>query len=552
MLSGKLGKKEWEAFSRKFASYLQFGDEFALRVIAAKGDKEAMFAVFKVVCTHLDRVGQAESKDYSFDVSRFLLQELIVAKRSTRNVVRQKQVVDSFGSNIKLVIREGLMAERDKMQTDSVAVLSQADKLVKKTAAKERVIVLNSLDIVAPHTDKSKEAAEVLSGKGLLIGKSEYSHDQLSECGAKQLRIRQRLNQGVRTKLDKFKASDLNKTSFDVAEKKSEVRNEGVVFPVWYATNRKLESSKKFCSERNSTLTYGKVGVLVPKTHRYGEIGTSIFKRLARLSFADDKLIMRSNDILTQDEFWRGINVEHQAYRDGERPVDALIFIHGYNVSFENAAIRAAQLGCDLKINGVTSFYSWPSKGAIDGYLSDAAAIEASEKFISDYLVNFVRKSGADRVNIIAHSMGNRGLLRALQRIGSSAEIKSEFKLNQIFLAAPDIDRDLFIDMAHLYGMHSCRTTLYASPADMALHLSSEIHKAPRAGYYHPYTVASGVDTIGVPDFDLDFLGHGYFAQAEALLTDIFTLITSDTDPSKRPRLLSEKIDGSIIWKFAR
>lgn len=100
---------------------------------------------------------------------------------------------------------------------------------------------------------------------------------------------------------------------------------------------------------------------------------------------------------------------------------DAVIFVHGYNVSFEEAALRAAQLGFDLGIAGVMAFYSWPSKGSLKGYPADEASIEASEGFIADFLTRMASQSGAARVHIIAHSMGNRGLLRAIDRIASTA-----------------------------------------------------------------------------------------------------------------------------------
>ena len=55
------------------------------------------------------------------------------------------------------------------------------------------------------------------------------------------------------------------------------------------------------------------------------------------------------------------------------------MFIHGFNVSFADAAIRAAQLSCDLSIAGVMAFYSWPSQGTLAGYAADESSIEASE-----------------------------------------------------------------------------------------------------------------------------------------------------------------------------
>jgi esterase/lipase superfamily enzyme len=143
--------------------------------------------------------------------------------------------------------------------------------------------------------------------------------------------------------------------------------------------------------------------------------------------------------------------------------------------------------------------------------------------------------------------MGNRGLLRALQRIAADAQTRS-----QVFLAAPDVDQDLCLDLARLYPEHAERTTLYASDGDLPVHLSAKLHDAPRAGYYTPYTVAPGIDTVAVPDFDLDLLGHSYFAQAEAPLHDIYDLIRHGLPPAQRQRLIADVHDNAPFWKLRR
>jgi esterase/lipase superfamily enzyme len=155
-------------------------------------------------------------------------------------------------------------------------------------------------------------------------------------------------------------------------------------------------------------------------------------------------------------------------------------------------------------------------------------------------------------VHVIAHRMGNRGLLRALQRIAATAESRGKLKFGQVFLAAPDVDRDLFLDLARLYPEHAERTTLYASDADLAVHLSSKLHDAPRAGYFHPYTVAPGIDTVAVPDFDVDLLGHGYFAHAEALLHEIYDLMRHNEAPPQRQRVTAALYEGAAFWKLRR
>ncbi len=201
---------------------------------------------------------------------------------------------------------------------------------------------------------------------------------------------------------------------------------------------------------------------------------------------------------------------------------------------------------------GATAFFSWPSRGSVAAYPADEASIEASERPITDFLMDFAANCGAERVHVIAHSMGNRGLLRALQRIAAAARSRGTLKLGQVFLAAPDVDRDLFLDLARLYPEHAERTTLYASNADRAVHLSARLHDAPRAGYFTPYTVAPGIDTVAVPDFDVDLLGHGYFAQAEALLHDIHDLMRHNEAPASRQRIAFTSHEGTAFWKLRR
>ena len=145
--------------------------------------------------------------------------------------------------------------------------------------------------------------------------------------------------------------------------------------------------------------------------------------------------------------------------------------------------------------------------------------------------------------------MGNRGLLRALRLIAAKAQTQGRVKFGQVFLAAPDV---VFLDLARLYPEHAERTTLYASNADLPVHLSSKLHDAPRAGYYMPYSVAPGVDTVAAPDFDVDLLGHSYFAQAEALLHDIHGLMRHNEAPAKRQRITPAAHKGTVLWKLRR
>ena len=130
--------------------------------------------------------------------------------------------------------------------------------------------------------------------------------------------------------------------------------------------------------------------------------------------------------------------------------------------------------------------------------------------------------------------------------------MRGKVKFGQLFLAARDVDHDLLLDLAHLYPEHAERTTLYAKANDKPVYLSAKLHDAPRAGYFVPYTVAAGVDTVAVPDFDIDLLGHSYFTQAEALVHDIYDLMRHGKPPAQRQRPKPASYEGLSFWKLGK
>jgi esterase/lipase superfamily enzyme len=120
-------------------------------------------------------------------------------------------------------------------------------------------------------------------------------------------------------------------------------------------------------------------------------------------------------DPYRQPNFWG--TIQEHFNKSSKKDKRAVVFIHGYNVSFREAALWAAQMGFDLSLRSPVAFFSWPSKGGLIGYSKDEAAIEASEAAVEQFLLDFVDNSGASALHVIAHSMGNRGLLRAISSI---------------------------------------------------------------------------------------------------------------------------------------
>lgn len=316
----------------------------------------------------------------------------------------------------------------------------------------------------------------------------------------------------------------------------------GWQYPVYFGTNREpIDAASPglgFSGERSKTVHYGRCVVFIPRTHKFGSIGTPWWKRWLSLQLADDHLCLKGIKTLEEQRFWWLLQAQ---IKMAEAAPQCLVYLHGYNTSFDDAAIRAAQIGFDLKIDGATAFFSWPSNADKKNYAADKAAIEASEDEIASFLADIARQSGAAKVHIIAHSMGNMGLLRAIQRIVADAEAAAKVKFGQVFLAAPDVDVDLFTNLARLVPTCSERVTLYSSKRDIALAVSSWLHGFPRAGYYPPVAVVPGIDTITVPNFNIDLLGHSYYAEADALLNDMFVQMHFGTPPAQRQRLSKEK-----------
>ena len=128
---------------------------------------------------------------------------------------------------------------------------------------------------------------------------------------------------------------------------------------------------------------------------------------------------------------------------------EAFVFVHGYNVSFEDAAIRTAQLAYDFGFKGAPIFYSWPSRGSLFGYLDDETSVQQTAgrlKTVSSRMLT--ASSGATVVHLIAHSMGNRALLQVLAELAADPQFKDFGKFSTVVFAAPDVDRDVFMQTA--------------------------------------------------------------------------------------------------------
>lgn len=331
-------------------------------------------------------------------------------------------------------------------------------------------------------------------------------------------------------------------------------RVDATMVPVFFATNRSPtkysgQAAAGFSDRRSDKLHYGRAWVAVPKSHKFGSSGSNW---LIRLWSGDDRLSVSALSQFDESTFSTEVASQLSARTANERSM--LVYVHGYMNSFDDSVLRAAQIGADLQFPGVIATFSWPSKGKIEAYPADEASIEASEADLTRFLLLASKLSPGGRLHVIAHSMGNRGFARAVNSAAFAAATKNNVPLGQVILAAPDIDADVFRQLATVFPRISARTTMYSSSKDAAVWASRHLHGYARAGYAPPVTIIPGVDTIDTSNIDVDLIGHGYVAEAEALLNDIFSLVMNNgPPPNMRSRLRARisQTQGSY-WSFAQ
>ena len=228
-----------------------------------------------------------------------------------------------------------------------------------------------------------------------------------------------------------------------------------------------------------------------------------------------------------------------------------LVFVHGYNVSFRESALRTAQLAHDLKFPGLPFFYSWPSASRLFGYMKDTeTALQAEAVF--ERLLEDLSQLPASDIYIIAHSMGNRIVSQAIRaRVEQGKGVKH---LRELLLAAPDISVDLFrtVIAPKLAAMQGTRTTVYASSSDFALKASKVFHGSGRVGETNSGVfVFPGLETIDASNvsFVTRAFGHSYIMDSPSLLKDIEALIQKGAAASQRGLQPAGKAPNTY-WKL--
>jgi esterase/lipase superfamily enzyme len=297
-----------------------------------------------------------------------------------------------------------------------------------------------------------------------------------------------------------------------------------------------------FGRERSKELTTGIAKVTIPKIGRnlgeitrpreVGVLGWELYaeKEDPRKHFTIGRL-----DALPVDKFVqlaKAHALSGQSFRD-----HALVFVHGYNTSFDDAIYRTAQLTHDMGFDGSSFVFSWPSNASETGYLYDRDSVDYSVQQFTAFIELLSRQVKLENIHIVAHSMGTRLVFDEFIGPNGPTGLSKLRNVRHVVLAAPDIDRTVLEQRAASAGVAAKAITLYASKNDRALEISKKFAKGvPRAGDVvdgKPVIVA-GVDSIDISaSATYVFLGtyHNTYAEKAHILSDIALLMKTGTRP---------------------
>jgi esterase/lipase superfamily enzyme len=249
---------------------------------------------------------------------------------------------------------------------------------------------------------------------------------------------------------------------------------------------------------------------------------------------------------------------------------EVFIYIHGYNNTFDDAAFALAELWHFLGRRGVPLIYTWPAGyPGLFGYTYDRESSEFTVYHLREILKRIAGFDEVEKIHLIAHSRGTdiaMSVLRDLTLIarGAGLDPREQFKIHNFVLAAPDLD--LQVAEQRLTGdkLESSvnRFTIYTSPADEAIGISSKLFASPR-GRVGTFGFEKMSDTIkahlqkdktnfaivnfpGASDSQFDRYGHSYFRNAPAVSADLVLMLRDDLDPGTAGRPL-EPLDN-MFW----
>lgn len=303
-----------------------------------------------------------------------------------------------------------------------------------------------------------------------------------------------------------------------------------------------------YAATRASDLGLASVVVSVPPTHVAGQLERPTdLPPDPRTEFAVVDPVVFG----TEQAFVNDINRELAKLPPGQRTI--LVFIHGYNTSTSDAVLRLGQFVEDSDFTGVPVLFTWASAAQVPRYVYDLNSALIARVKIKE-MARILSNTRAERLDVLAHSMGTLLTMEGLVDSQLAGNLEASRRLNNIILASPDIDMDLFrTQIGLLPDSVVNRIFVLVSKDDGALRFSRRIAGGvPRVGAAD----AAELEALGVTVIDLSEIedsgsgSHSKFAGSPEVVQLIGVALNNTGPLETRVPLVNQILQSSPIQIF--
>lgn len=250
---------------------------------------------------------------------------------------------------------------------------------------------------------------------------------------------------------------------------------------------------------------------------------------------------------------------------------EVVLYIHGYNNGFEDAALALGEIWHFLGRKHLPVLYTWPAGhegiGGMRGYNYDRESGEFTIYHLKQFLKSLGRMDEIEKIHIIAHSRGTDVLVTALREVFLELRAEGEnpreaLRIANVILAAPDLDYEVVLQrvVSEFLEAGVGQATVYTSPSDKAIKISEWLYgSVARIGNLESSVVKSKLTDKQMAAIEEnssiqfieyigkgDAVGHGYFSSSSAVSSDLITLINTGAKAGSAERPLIHK--AAIYW----
>jgi esterase/lipase superfamily enzyme len=307
-----------------------------------------------------------------------------------------------------------------------------------------------------------------------------------------------------------------------------------------------------FTGERGDILSYAEVAISIPPDAAR-EIGEVQWPNNSPGDPCTDFVTLRADRLSMGEALSR---FDGRIVATPKR--QALVFVHGYNTLFAEAAYRFAQIVHDSGTDALPVLFTWPSRGKLLAYGYDHESASYSRDALENVLRALVKDPSVGEISILAHSMGNWVTLEALRQMAIRDRGLAP-KIKNVMLAAPDVDYDVFTRQIAEIGERRKIFTVFVSRNDEALAASRKVWgDKVRLGAVDPRSepYRDELDPRHFVVVDLaevkssDPLGHGAFAQSPEVVRSIGRRLTAGQELSDPQDGVGERL-GNVAASAA-